>query len=389
MKALVFGGGGAKGSYQIGVWKALRKLNMKFDIVTGVSIGSINGAMYVSNKFFTSERMWKKIKTTDFFDDNIGPDSSKKDLLDFAKKFVKGYKMSFNKAEDYLKKYINEDKIRKSKIDYGLVTYSLTNRKSKEVTKKDIPEGKLLDYIAASSICYPFVQAKKIDGESFIDGGFYDGVPINLAIDMGAKEILAINLSVLDVEQKVKDSNVKLDIIKAKDTTPFTLSFNSKYAKHNIAIGYNDAMKHFNKLDGDIYTFKKNHLQKNYLKYKNKFILTLKDWLNQNKILKIFTTKKMTLLIEKIEKEKDFNNEFNEIIEYAAKKLNFSDEKIYSINIFNYILKKKVFLSSDPELREIYLKALEKKKAFKLQLKDLGKLNYKTLMLLIYVITID
>ena len=49
MKALVLGGGGAKGSYEVGVWKALNKLNMKFDIVTGVSIGSINGAFYAAN----------------------------------------------------------------------------------------------------------------------------------------------------------------------------------------------------------------------------------------------------------------------------------------------------------------------------------------------------
>ena len=51
MKALVLGGGGAKGSYEVGVWKALNKLNMKFDIVTGVSIGSINGAFYVANEY--------------------------------------------------------------------------------------------------------------------------------------------------------------------------------------------------------------------------------------------------------------------------------------------------------------------------------------------------
>ena len=45
-RALVFSGGGAKGSYEIGVWKATKRLNMKFDIVTGTSIGAINGAMY-------------------------------------------------------------------------------------------------------------------------------------------------------------------------------------------------------------------------------------------------------------------------------------------------------------------------------------------------------
>ena len=65
MKALVLGGGGAKGSYEVGVWKALNKLNMKFDIVTGVSIGSINGAFYVANEYKKCLKMWRTITTND------------------------------------------------------------------------------------------------------------------------------------------------------------------------------------------------------------------------------------------------------------------------------------------------------------------------------------
>ena len=42
-RALVFGGGGSKGAYEIGVWKALDALGQTFDIVTGTSIGSMIG----------------------------------------------------------------------------------------------------------------------------------------------------------------------------------------------------------------------------------------------------------------------------------------------------------------------------------------------------------
>ena len=38
-RAIVLSGGGARGAYQIGVWKALRKLNIKYDIVTGHQSG--------------------------------------------------------------------------------------------------------------------------------------------------------------------------------------------------------------------------------------------------------------------------------------------------------------------------------------------------------------
>ena len=47
MLAVVLSGGGARGAYEAGVWKALRKLHIKYDIVTGTSIGAINGFMMV------------------------------------------------------------------------------------------------------------------------------------------------------------------------------------------------------------------------------------------------------------------------------------------------------------------------------------------------------
>ena len=68
MKALVFSGGGAKGAYQMGVWKALKKLNMKFDIVTGTSIGAINGMMYVQNNYYKCLKLWNSIDFAALYD---------------------------------------------------------------------------------------------------------------------------------------------------------------------------------------------------------------------------------------------------------------------------------------------------------------------------------
>lgn len=58
---LVLSGGGARGAYQIGVWKALEKLNIKCDIVTGTSIGTVNAALYNQQSLEVAEEMWKKI----------------------------------------------------------------------------------------------------------------------------------------------------------------------------------------------------------------------------------------------------------------------------------------------------------------------------------------
>ena len=345
MKALVLGGGGAKGSYEVGVFKALRKLHMKFDIVTGVSIGSINGAFYVANEYKKCLKMWKKITTSDLFDVAIGSKMSKEDIKLLVKQMSSGG-ISFSNAYNFLKKNINEEKVRKSKIDYGLVTVSLTNKKPRFLTKEQIPYGKLVDYICASSICYPFVQAQDINDESFIDGGFYDGIPINLAIDMGATEILAVDLSVLAINKKPKDKNIKVDVIKMKDKTPLTLTFTKEYANKNIKYGYNDTMKHFNKLDGKFYTFRKNDLDKSYNELNKYFVEILKSTiLNEpkNKIVnELFSIAKINKLFVKIKYNHDFKEEVEEALEHLGVLFDIPNENIYSIKKYNKLLIRKV-----------------------------------------------
>ena len=46
LPALVLAGGGAKGSYQIGVWRALQELDWTPDIITGASVGTLNGCLF-------------------------------------------------------------------------------------------------------------------------------------------------------------------------------------------------------------------------------------------------------------------------------------------------------------------------------------------------------
>lgn len=82
--ALVLSGGGFKGAFQIGALRHLRQHwskihpgsnQMKFDIVAGVSVGSLNGVLTASNEFDALERLWldighnvENIYTSDFID---------------------------------------------------------------------------------------------------------------------------------------------------------------------------------------------------------------------------------------------------------------------------------------------------------------------------------
>ena len=65
IKGLVLAGGGAKGSYQVGVWKALQELGWRPDIITGTSVGSLNGAMFALDLYEVARDMWLSIDDDD------------------------------------------------------------------------------------------------------------------------------------------------------------------------------------------------------------------------------------------------------------------------------------------------------------------------------------
>ena len=92
--AVVLSGGGSKGSYQLGVWKALRDLHIKYDIVTGTSIGAINGVFMCEKAYFKAKRIWKKLNLEYLF--NKLPKSNKDfDVLNYLEKTFKKWRYGY------------------------------------------------------------------------------------------------------------------------------------------------------------------------------------------------------------------------------------------------------------------------------------------------------
>ena len=58
---LVLEGGGAKGAYQIGAWKALKETGVKIKGVAGTSVGDLYGALICMYDLEQAEKLWKKI----------------------------------------------------------------------------------------------------------------------------------------------------------------------------------------------------------------------------------------------------------------------------------------------------------------------------------------
>ncbi len=267
-RAVVLSGGGARGSYEVGVWKALRELGYTYDIVTGTSVGSLNGALMVQNDISTAYEMWEKLDTGRILEFEIKQDThTVEGMLEtlnlFAKEAFKTRGVSSAPLQKLLKQVIDEDKIRGSSVKFGLVTVEVPALKPHQLYVNDIPHGKLIDYLVASSSCFPAMHSHTIDGKMFVDGGYFDNTPIGLAVKGGAEEAVVVKLRTVGLVQQQRYRAVKVDVIEPKWDLGAMFVFDGSRAKRNIALGYYDCKKHFGLYDGCKYTFYKGEAEKN------------------------------------------------------------------------------------------------------------------------------
>ncbi len=261
--ALVLGGGGARGSYEIGVWKAMRELDIKADIITGTSVGAINGAIIAQGEYEKALDLWLNIENKMVFG-GIYEESEEKSKLDVViEKFIENDLLNMNPLKELLEKNIDEDMVRNSKIQFGIMTVDKEAYKEKAVFLEDIEEGKLVDYIMASSALYPLVKAHDIDGKKYIDGGFYDNLPINMAVSKGADKIIAVDLKAIGIIKEHGEGCEK-EVVRISPYRDLgsIIDFKSSQIKKNIDLGYMDAMKSFKVLEGKGFTFLKGEVEK-------------------------------------------------------------------------------------------------------------------------------
>ncbi|MCB6993353.1 patatin-like phospholipase family protein [bacterium 210820-DFI.6.37] len=277
--AFVLSGGGSRGGYEIGVWQALRELGIPIHIITGASVGALNGAMAAQNDFELALRLWKELETHMIFDVEETQDAG---LFDFdiggmtaseaaayAKEILFNGGAGTSGLEAIVKNYVSEEKIRKSAVEFGVVTVEFPSLRPHYLFTEDIPVGKLPDYILASAACFPAVQAKEIDGVRYIDGGYADVMPVELAMKRGADNIIAVHLEAAgfvreDTIQFAEKAADSMRLIKSKWDLGNFLVFSKANTRRIIRLGYLDAMKSFGAFDGEKYTFAKgkwNHHQ--------------------------------------------------------------------------------------------------------------------------------
>ncbi len=250
-KALVLAGGGARGSYQVGVWRALTELGWRPQIITGTSVGSLNGAMFALDLYETARDMWLTIRSQDVMElPEEHADLS--ELHAFLRDAVRAGGMDVTPLEEIVERVLDEDKLRASPIRFGLVTVEQKGLKARELPMEEIPQGKVKDYLLASAACFPALRARQIDGVKFLDGGYSDNMPTGLAKTMGADELVCVDLEGVGITRPNR-TGLPTTLIKSYWELGDILHFDPDTARRNIELGYYDTLRAFGRLRGCAY----------------------------------------------------------------------------------------------------------------------------------------
>ena len=263
---IVLEGGGAKGAYQIGAWKALREAGVRIKGIAGASVGSLNGALICMDDLEKAEDIWKNIeysRVMDVSDETIKALKKKdfkalnmQEVLNSGFQFIKDGGFDVTPLKNLIAEVVgDESRIRESDRELFAVTYSVSEHKELAVDVKSGEEGSVKDMLLASAYFLAF-KNEKLGGKRYRDGGGFNNVPLGVLLDKGYEDIIVIRIYGwgFDSEKvtKIPDGANVYHIAPRQDLGGI-LEFDKKQSRKNMTLGYFDAKRFLYGLAGRIY----------------------------------------------------------------------------------------------------------------------------------------
>lgn len=358
-RALVLGGGGSRGSFEIGIWKALVELDYSPDIVTGISVGALNGALITQGDFKKAEEMWREIETNHILDYEIPAEirtfvDYQKFMGNFLFKALANRGISSEPLRGLLDEFlIDESALVESDIDFGVVVTNYNTKKQESLYVDELAPGQLLNVLLASASLFPAMEKVYINGVPYVDGGYETPVPLELALERNPDEVIVVNILPelnIDFEKQYGDAHILY--IEPKWYLGDLLFFDQSRNDLNIKLGYNEIMKLAGNYTGYWYTFDEN-IGRDY----TLFYLALNDLLEGTVVSELFpyiskTLNQVHLLNASSEEWGKPLNDKNlplALLELAGKTFHISPGKIYKVEEFQ---QKLLFAVEQYEQRE-------------------------------------
>jgi NTE family protein len=174
---LVLSGGAARGFAHVGVIRVLEREKIPVDVIVGTSVGSLVGAIYADRKdSFELERIAFSLEERDVFDYSfISPTQG----------FVRG-----DRLEEFVLRRLSAKEIEKLKVPFAAVATDIQNG---EVVV--LRSGSVSRAVRASSSIPGIFIPVNYQGRLLVDGGVLNNVPVDVARQMGAEVVIAVNLA--------------------------------------------------------------------------------------------------------------------------------------------------------------------------------------------------
>lgn len=228
---LVLAGGGGRGGYQIGVWKYLKEIGLdkKIAVISGTSVGGLNAALMVAADYEVAERIWTQ--------------EIEGKILD--RKSLNGRRLALFSREgliDIMDCFVDLEKIRTSNTQVYVTCSDVKGLTEKAFKLNEYEVPKIKEMLCATSaipIAFPY---EKIHGKKYVDGGFFDNIPLKPLLDEQCTHALIVNLR--DKHENYEGYDIETFVLHPSADLGGVgngmMDFSLERALKRIELGYND-----------------------------------------------------------------------------------------------------------------------------------------------------
>lgn len=358
---IVLEGGGAKGSYQIGAWKALREAGIKIRGISGASVGALNGALMCMDDLERAEGIWQNISYSKVMDvedaliDRVTKRKFKeinvKDLLDDLKRIVTDGGFDITPLKNLILETVDEEALRNSPRELFVTTYSVSDKQQLTVDVKTVPDGEVSDMLLASAYFMAF-KNEELGGKRYRDGGRLNNVPVDILLDRDYRDIIVIRIYGLgyDTERKLTiPADVNLHHIAPRQYLGGTLEFDARRARRNMKLGYYDAKRLLEGLEGRRYYISAPGSEGCYFDRMMAEASLLKYYLEPDEAEKLSGYRLLTeVTFPKLSRELKLKPDWNykdlylAILEDQARRLKVERYRVYTVDELKEIIQEKL-----------------------------------------------
>lgn len=268
---LVLSGGGAKGSYEAGVFKTLWELDLidNVKVISGTSVGSVNALLFAMNDRKIIKDSWSSITYSRFI--KLQEKTRNKKISEFIKNIAHGnYESSMIEQiknndigllsqigiENFIREYVNIDTINVHNRDIYACAYNIDKERAEYFKLNDYSNEEILNIVLASCAIPIIFSPIKIKDDRYADGGIkspeysknnVDNIPITPLKNYDCDLIIVVGLSNKDnVSKEGFDKNKIIEVYPSKKIELVngsgSLMINKSKMLDNIELGYRDSM---------------------------------------------------------------------------------------------------------------------------------------------------